>query len=294
LKEKKKGPDLFKEVPVKLTSSVLWGLEAFPIEVEVESFHGLPSFSIVGLPDKVVEESRDRINLAIRNLGAKPPSRFKVVVNLAPAELKKQGAAFDLPIAIGFLLASKQIKKFETKDKIFVGELSLDGSLRYVKGILPIAFLAKKENKILIFPKENSSEVELTSGVKFLPVSHLKELVLLLEKGKLDFKVSQGFREFPQLKRESELAFIQGIELAKRAVQISAAGHHHLFLYGPPGTGKTLLSKSMISILPPMEEEEVLEVTKIYSIAGLLSPENPIVFERPFRAHHIILHQILL
>jgi magnesium chelatase family protein len=277
---------LFKEVPVKLISSALCGLDAFPIEVEVESFPGLPTFSIVGLPDKVVEESRDRINLAIRNLGAKPPSRFKVVVNLAPAEVKKQGSAFDLPIAIGFLLASGQIKKFETNDKIFVGELSLDGSLRYVKGILPIALLAKKERKVLIFPKENSPEVELTNGVKFLPVSHLKELVLLLEKGELNFKISQGFKEFPRSKRESEFAFIQGIELAKRALQISAAGHHHLFLYGPPGTGKTLLSRSMISILPPMEEEEVLEVTKIYSIAGLLSPENPIIFERPFRAPH--------
>ena len=274
---------------VKVFSSALIGLEARDIEVEVDFTPGLYSFSIVGLPDKAVEESKERVSSAVKNSGAKPPQHHnrRLTVNLAPADLKKQGPGFDLAIAIGFLLASEQMKKIDTRDKIFIGELSLDGSLRKVNGVLPAAILAKKEKKILVLPRENQKEAELVEGLKILPAENLKELLEKLEKGG-DFIVGKGADEDfkPNEVPEVNFAFIQGVEGPKRALQIAAAGGHNIFLMGSPGGGKTLLSRSLPTILPRMTKEEILEVTRIYSVAGFLPKEKPIISERPFRSPH--------
>ncbi len=276
---------------VKVFSSALIGLEAREIEVEVDFSPGLHSFSIVGLPDKAVEESKERVSSAVKNSGAKPPQHHnrRITVNLAPADLKKQGPGFDLAIAIGFLLASEQMIKINTKDKIFLGELSLDGSLRRVNGVLPAAILAKKENKVLVIPKENQAEAELVEGLKILPAENLTELLKKLEQGEKNYilgkganKISSTSEEIPEV----DFAFIQGVEGAKRALKIAAAGGHNIYMSGAPGGGKTLLSRSLPTILPRMTRDEILEVTRIYSVAGLLPKEKPIMTERPFRAPH--------
>lgn len=274
---------------VKVFSSALIGLEARDIEVEVDFTPGLHSFSIVGLPDKAVEESKERVSSAVKNSGARPPQHHnrRLTVNLAPADLKKQGPGFDLAIAVGFLLASEQMKKIDTRDKIFIGELSLDGSLRRVNGVLPAAILAKKENKILVLPKANQKEAELVEDLKILPVENLKELLEKLEKGGESI-IGKGANEIFKNDEvpEVDFAFIQGVEGPKRALQIAAAGGHNIFLMGSPGGGKTLLSRSLPTILPRMTKEEILEVTRIYSVAGLLPKEKPIMSERPFRSPH--------
>jgi magnesium chelatase family protein len=274
---------------VKVFSSALIGLEARDIEVEVDFTPGLHSFSIVGLPDKAVEESKERVSSAVKNSGARPPQHHnrRLTVNLAPADLKKQGPGFDLAIAVGFLLASEQMKKIDTRDKIFIGELSLDGSLRRVNGVLPAAILAKKENKILVLPKANQKEAELVEDLKILPVENLKELLEKLEKGGESI-IGKGANEIFKNDEvpEVDFAFIQGVEGPKRALQIAAAGGHNIFLMGSPGGGKTLLSRSLPTILPRMTKEEILEVTRIYSVAGFLPKEKPIISERPFRSPH--------
>ncbi|MCD6094567.1 YifB family Mg chelatase-like AAA ATPase [bacterium] len=281
---------------VKVFSSAIVGLEARLIEVEVDFGSGLHSFSIVGLGDKAVEESKERVSSAIKNIGAKPPQRHnrRITVNLAPADIKKQGSIYDLSIAVGFLLASEQMKKTNNEDKIFVGELSLDGNLRRVNGILPISILAKKENKILVLPKDNQKEAELVQGVKILPARDLKQLLEMLE-GRIEDYIVTG--KGPESIRSEEfsdnykgasidLRYIQGAEMAKRALEIAAAGGHNIFMMGPPGSGKTLLSRALPSILPKMTKDEILEVTKIYSIAGILPKSQPVVIQRPFRAPH--------
>lgn len=275
---------------VKLFSAGIVGLDALPIEVEVDFSRGLHSFSIVGLGDKAVEESKERVSSAVKNIGAKPPQHHnkRITVNLAPADLKKQGPGYDLSIAIGFLLASEQMKKIETQDKIFVGELSLDGGIRKVNGILPIAVLAKQKNKILILPKENQREAEIVEGLQILPVSNLKELLKILEEGidkfLIEGKGAEGIKiqDLPDI----DFCYIKGQENAKRALEIAAAGGHNIFMAGPPGGGKTLLSRALPSILPSLNKDEILEITKIYSVAGLLKPEEPIIKNRPFRAPH--------
>lgn len=275
---------------VRILSSGFIGLKARIIDVEVDFTFGLHSFSIVGLPDKAVEESKERVSSAIKNSGAKPPHHHnkRITVNLAPADIKKQGAIYDLPIAIGFLLVSEQVKNFKTDDKIFIGELSLDGSLRAAPGILPIAILAKKKNKILILPQENQKEAELVEDLKILPAKDLKELLKILELN-LEEKIiiGKGIEKFQQKDAFSlDFAYIKGQEKVKRALEIAAAGGHNIFMLGPPGAGKTLMAKALPSILPSMTKEEILEVTKIYSIVGLLPKSQPIIKKRPFRSPH--------
>ncbi len=275
---------------VKIFSSAIIGLDAILIEVEVDFAQGLHSFSIVGLGDKAVEESKERVSSAVKNSGAKPPQHHnrRITVNLAPADIKKQGPGYDLPIAIGFLLASDQMKKINTQDKIFFGELSLDGSLRKTSGILPIASLAKERNKILVVPEENEKEAELVEGLKILPAKNLSELLRILEKGEEKFLIEGrgadniSIEDLPDI----DFAYIKGQERAKRALEIAAAGGHNVFMMGPPGGGKTLLSRALSSILPKLTKEEVLEITKIYSVAGLLMPSDPIIKNRPLRAPH--------
>ncbi|MDP2930437.1 MAG: YifB family Mg chelatase-like AAA ATPase, partial [bacterium] len=282
-------------MPSKVFSAAIVNLDARIIEVEVASSRGLRAFSIVGLPDKAVEESAERVNTAIATNGFLAPSRSRcrTLVNLAPADLKKEGALYDLPIAAGFLLESKQIT-FNPDDKIIIGELALDGRLRPVKGVFPIAILAaQKKIKELIVPAENFAEADIavngkkSSPTKIIGVANLKEAIDYLE-GRKEIARPVTRQRFRLQKPVTALDFnlIKGQEYAKRALEIAAAGSHHLFMIGPPGAGKTILAKAAISILPDLTWEEMLEITKIYSIAGLLNPDDPLIFSRPFRSPH--------
>jgi len=275
-------------VAIKLFSAEIFGLEAGFIEVEVDFTPGLFSFSIVGLPDKAVEEAIERVSLAVKNINAKSPQKYRArfTVNLAPADIRKEGTRYDLPIAIGFLLISKQMKMIDLSDKIFIGELSLDGKLRKVKGALPTAILAKKKGKILVLPKENQPEVEIVEGLKILPAENLREAIQKLESKKGIVETKGKIERGKEKVFKIDFAYIKAQERAKRALEIAAAGGHNLYLLGPPGSGKTLLSRAFPSILPSMTKKEILEVTAIYSVAGLLNKDFPLVSTRPFRAPH--------
>jgi magnesium chelatase family protein len=273
----------------KVFSAALLGLDAQIIEIEVEASYGLPSFQIVGLPDKAVEESKERVGTAIKSSGLQSPFQqpIKTLVSLAPADLKKEGSLYDLSIALGFLAASKQIK-FDPRGRIFIGELALDGGLRPIKGVLAIALMAKEKGwPEIILPKANGKEAALIKGLKVVGAKNLKEVVGYLE-GKVaipPFKVKiEEFLE--KIKYPIDLGYIKGQEYSKRALEISAAGAHNLLMQGPPGAGKSILAKALPSILPPLSFEESLEVSKIYSVAGFLPKESPLITLRPFRSPH--------
>ena len=272
----------------KVTSGATVGLTATLIDVEVDiPGSSLPSFTIVGLPDKAVEESKERVRSAIKNSGAEFPGG-RITVNLAPADLPKAGPAYDLPIALGILIASGQIAP-EISDSLFFGELSLDGSLRHTNGILPMAYLAaQKKFKNVFVPKVNEKEAAVVTGVKVYPIDSLLTLVRFFNKTIELVPAKQINLSTLLVRSEAEFDFseVVGQEQAKRALEIAAAGGHNIFMKGSPGSGKTMLARAISGILPTLTEDEALEVTKIYSITGNLPEGESIITKRPFRSPH--------
>lgn len=272
----------------KLNSVAVIGLNPQLVEVEVDVSMGKPDFFIVGLGDTAVQEARARIRLAIKNSQFDYPYTKKIVVNLAPADLKKEGAAYDLAMAVGILLNTLELN-FELKDSLFLGELSLDGNLRHTNGILPAVIFAKEKGYHNIFvPWVNAQEAGVIEGINVYPVRNLQEIINHLTGKEMIKSVKKMINLVCLNNQESEIdmAYIQGQEHVKRALEIAASGGHNVLMSGPPGSGKTLLAQAMASILPDLSLDEVLEVTKIYSVAGLLPYNQPLIMQRPFRSPH--------
>lgn len=278
----------------KVNSCAVIGLDGEIVDVEVDIVNfGLPKFAVVGLPDTAVQEARERVMSAIRNSGLQFP-RHKITVSLAPADLRREGPAYDLPIAVGILVASGQVPE-PRRDAVFIGELSLNGRLRHTNGVLPMVGLARQRGFTTIFvPDVDAGEAALIEGVEVIPVDSLRALVEHLGfNTPIEAFVPQRDVDLGEaLPREgADFREIKGQEHVKRALEVAAAGGHNVLMVGPPGSGKTLIARAMPGILPKMTPDEALEVTKIYSVAAMLPNDTPLMLMRPFRApHHTISH----
>jgi magnesium chelatase family protein len=277
----------------RVQSAAVFGIEASPVTIEVDVSFGLPGFTVVGLPDASVRESRDRIRSAVRNCGFEFP-KHRIVVNLAPADVRKAGASFDLPIALGVLAAAGVMVRRDVRDVLILGELSLDGGIQAARGVLPVAIAARRQKVAgLLLPAANLPEAAVVEGLHFFPVGSLNDAVSALNDPK-PVRVTPEPPGAPPENVHGDFADVRGQQLARRALEIAAAGGHNALLSGPPGSGKTMMAKRAAGILPSLNFEESLEVTAIHSVAGLLTGGTGLVRARPFRAPHHTVSDVAL
>jgi magnesium chelatase family protein len=275
----------------RVLSSAVFGIDAYVVEVEVDIAQGLPAFATVGLPEGAVKESKDRVKAAVKNCGYDFPSR-RITVNLAPADIKKEGTAFDLPMAIGILAATEVVQKGKLSQYFILGELSLDGQVKPIKGTLPVAVAARNADlKGILLPRENSKEAAVVKGIEILPLDTLSDCIQFLNGDFHIDPVAVNLDDIFKTEINYPVDFndVKGQEHVKRCLEVAAAGGHNVIMIGPPGSGKTMLAKRFPTILPDMNFEESLETTKIHSVMGLIPPDSALIVTRPFRnPHHTI------